>query len=102
MPFFHCSQTEFPIGFELTGNPESEWEGKVATYDAERTYVIEGDGDPLSLRESAMFANGARYIYEVQPHGDRQIDGGGIEWTSWAYDSATITGLVHRSPDLAL
>jgi hypothetical protein len=102
VPFFHCSKTDHPIEFELTGNPDSEWMGVVSTCDPERTYLVEVDGDPLSLRESAMFANGARYIYEVQPHGDRHLDARGPEWTSWSYDSATITRLVYRPPGLAL
>ncbi len=99
MPFYHCSKSQHPVGFVLTGNPDSPWVGVVQDYDASRTYVFEGDGDPTTLRDSAPFTNGAKYIYEVQPCGVRRFDGRGGRWTSWSYDSATITRLVWAMGD---
>jgi hypothetical protein len=94
MPYYHWSSQHLPVGTILTGpavrGEKSKRSGREPTYDPHLIYVVEGSRDPLTLLEGSAFTSGeAKYIYRVEPQGERVPDYSGT-WHSWGYPSALI------------
>ena len=93
MRYFHCSEVEHPNGTVLTGpalrNATSQWSAAERTYDPRRVYVFVGDADPLLLRDASV-PGGPTFVYEVEPHGEMQLDQAGGLWRSMSCESAVV------------
>jgi hypothetical protein len=91
--YFHCSEVDHPIGLLLTGpatrNAGSRWTDVESTYESNRVYVFEGDGDPRYLADTSI-SSGPKFVYEVQPNGELRLDRGGGLWKSMSCESAVI------------
>jgi hypothetical protein len=99
VPFYHWSPRHLAVGTVLTGpffrGEVSRWAGVEPSYSDRFVYVLEGDRDPLTLLEGSAFTSGeAKYIYLVEPEGERIRDYSG-QWHSWGYPSAVIVRRIY-------
>ena len=94
MRYFHCSEVEkHPNGTVLTGpalrNATSQWSAAERTYGPSKGLRLCWRRDPLLLRDASV-PGGPTFVYEVEPHGEMQLDQAGGLWRSMSCESAVV------------
>ena len=79
------------------GPPEAIHHAKqLGQYDDSLAYVVEGDGDPLSLVGTFVFAGTDRYLFEVDPEGELHRGVRSPIWAERACKSAIVKRCVYE------